>query len=131
MTKLQETAKAKLDALGYLPMESDPKLLSICAAKVTETIRNETGCRDIPEGLMAAAADIAVGEFLAAKRTFAPQDLAMLDLSGGATSIQEGDLNVSFGGDGTCTDDERLESYISHLLSAGSSQYAAYRRIRW
>ena len=73
--------------------------------------------------------DIAVGEFLKAKKTFSPEDLSGLDFSAMVTQIKEGDTDVSFS-EGKSTE-QRLDEFISYLLSYGTPQFSCYRRLRW
>lgn len=96
-------------------------------------IRNEINWKEVPRELENVLVCRVVGEFLLHKKTFAPADLSMLDLSGAAVKqIQAGDTNFVFAsGEGTETDESRLSAFINHLLSYGADQFSAFRRIRW
>ena len=72
--------RERLDSFGYEAKADDEPALAFCVEKVKSTIRNETNRKDIPEGLKHIAADMAAGEFLLSKKTFAPADLEGLDL---------------------------------------------------
>jgi methionine aminopeptidase len=75
---------------------------------------------------------MAVGEFLLAKKTFAPDDLTTLDLSAAVKDIKEGDSSVSFAvGDASQTPEQRLTTFINYLLTYGKEQYASFRRLKW
>ncbi len=75
---------------------------------------------------------MAIGEFLLAKKTFAPDDLTGFDLGPAIKQLQEGDTNTVFvTGEGTMTPEQRLTALISHLLTYGRDEFACYRRIRW
>lgn len=70
-----KAVKERLRFFGYEVREDDRPALAFCIEKVRSTIRNEVNCRDVPEGLEHIAVDMAAGEFLLSKKTFAPADL--------------------------------------------------------
>ncbi|MCD7819273.1 MAG: hypothetical protein LUH07_09525 [Lachnospiraceae bacterium] len=56
----------------------------------------------------------------------------MLDLSVGIKQLQEGDKNTTFAtGESTLTDEQRLDAFISHLLTSGRDEFSSFRRLRW
>ena len=127
-----ETLKKRLSHIGYETKKEDEASLSFCLEKVRSTVRNETNLPDIPEGLEHIATDMAAGEFLLAKKTFAPDDLSALDLTAAVNEIKEGDTTIAFGtGEGSLTPEQRLTAYINHLLTYGKKEFSAFRRIRW
>ena len=74
---------------------------------------------------------MAVGEFLLAKKTFAPDSLSGLDLGAAVKQIQAGDTNTVFAtGEGSQTAEQRLDAFISHLLSR-EEEILHYRRLAW
>jgi len=78
------------------------------------------------------AVDMTVGEFLLAKKTFAPDDLANFDLTYAVKQIQTGDTNTVFAtGDSSLTPEQRLTTFINYLLSYGRAEFSAYRRLKW
>ena len=82
--------------------------------KVRSTIKNEINWNDVPEGLEHIAVDMAVGEFLLSKKTFAPDDLTGFDLEYAVKQIQTGDTNTVFStGEGSMTPEQRLTSFIN------------------
>ena len=82
--------------------------------------------------LVCIAVDMAVGEFLTAKKTFSPDSIAGLDLDYAVKQIQTGDTNTVFAtGEGSQTAEQRLTAFISYLLTYGKGEFACYRRIRW
>ena len=122
----------RLTALGYEVNNSDKSSLAFCVEKVRSSIKNETNMPDIPEGLEHIAIDMAVGEFLLAKKTFAPDDISGLDLDFAVKQIQTGDTNTVFAvGDGSATPEQRLTAFINHLLTYGKAEFNSFRRIRW
>lgn len=127
-----ETVKKRLEAFGYEVRESDEFTLAFCVEKVRNTIKNEINWEDVPEGLEHIAVDMAVGEFLFAKKTFAPDDLTNLDLNFAVKQIKTGDTDTVFTtGEATLTPEQRLTTFINNLLSYGKAEFASFRRLRW
>lgn len=127
-----ERVKERLESLGYVLKDGDEVILTFSIQKVENTIKNDCNVPFIPDGLMNIAIDMAVGEFLTAKKTFSPDDIAGLDLDFAVKQIQEGDTNTVFAtGEGCLTPEQRLTSFISYLLSYGKAEFNSFRRIRW
>lgn len=127
-----DAVKARLQSLGYEVKVEDDFALTFCVEKVRSTVKNEINWQDVPEGLEHIAIDMACGEFLNAKKTFAPDDLESLDLDQAVKQIQTGDTNTVFAvGDGSQTDEQRLVAFINYLLNYGRSEFNSFRRIRW
>lgn len=127
-----EAVKQRLGAFGYEVKDSDEMLLSFSVQKAENTVKNECNVLQVPEGLFNIAVDMAVGEFLLAKKTFAPDDIAGLDLDITVKQIQQGDTNTVFAvGEGSQTAEQRLDTLIQHLLTGGREQFSCYRRLRW
>lgn len=70
----------RLSSLGVETDSSDAFSITFAVEKVRSTIKNEINWQDVPEGLEHIAVDMAVGEFLLSKKTFAPESLN-IDLS--------------------------------------------------
>ena len=127
-----EKVEERLRSFGYTLQDGDETALKFCISKVEATIKNDCNVSAIPEGLVYIAVDMACGEFLSAKKTFAPDSIAGLDLSVAVKQIQEGDTNTVFTtGDATLTDEQRLTAFINYLLTYGRDQFSCYRKIRW
>lgn len=127
-----EAVKERLKSFGYAVKADDEFALTFCVEKVRSTIKNEINWQDVPEGLEHIAVDMAVGEFLLSKKTFAPNDLENLDLDFAVKQIQTGGTNTVFAtGEGTLTPEQRLTSFINYLLSYGKAEFNSFRRIRW
>lgn len=127
-----DTVKERLKSFGYEVKESDEFSLTFCVDKVRNTIENDTNQSEVPEGLEHIAVDMTVGEFLLAKKTFAPDDLANFDLTYAVKQIQTGDTNTVFAtGDSSLTPEQRLTTFINYLLSYGRAEFSAYRRLKW
>ena len=132
MISMPETVKLRLASFGYELLDSDETLLSFSVQKAENTVKNQCSLSEIPEGLFNIAVDMAVGEFLLAKKTFAPDDIAGLDLNAAVERIQQGDSDTVFAvGKGSLTAEQRLDALIKHLLQSGREQFSCYRRIRW
>ena len=127
-----DTVKERLKSFGYEVKESDEFSLTFCVEKVRSSIKNEINWADVPEGLEHVAVDMTVGEFLLAKKTFTPDDLATFNLDYAVKQIQTGDTNTVFAiGDGSMTPEQRLITFINYLLTYGKAEFNSFRRLRW
>ena len=127
-----ERIKERLRSIGYAVKDSDDITTNFAMQKVENTIKNDCNISAIPDGLMHIAIDMVVGEFLMSKKTFAPNELLNLNLDSAIKQIQEGDTNISFAvGEGSKTDEQRLDSFIDYLLNYGRDEFITYRRFRW
>lgn len=127
-----ERVKERLQSLGYTVKDSDDIAINFAMQKVENTIKNDCNISAIPDGLMHVAINMVVGEFLMSKKTFAPNDLLNFNLDSAIKQIQEGDTNISFAvGEGSKTDEQRLDSFIDYLLNYGRDEFVTYRRFRW
>lgn len=132
MNCLFQKAKEKLESFGYEFKTEDNSILEMCFGKVEWTIRNDCNIYSIPEGLASIAIDMAIGEFLTAKKTFSPNEIAGLDLDFAVKQIQEGDTNTVFAtGEASMTPEQRLNNFLNYLLTHGRDEFACYRRLRW
>ncbi len=121
----------RLSSLGIETDKSDEFSITFAVEKVRSTIKNEINWQDVPEGLENIAADMAVGEFLLGKKTFAPDSLN-IDLSYAVKQIQAGDTNTVFAtGESSLTPEQRLDNFINYLLSYGKGEFASFRRVKW
>lgn len=127
-----ERVKERLQSLGYTVKDSDDIAINFAMQKVENTIKNDCNISAIPDGLMNIAINMAVGEFLMSKKTFAPNDLLNFNMDAAIKQIQEGDTNISFAvGEGSKTDEQRLDGFIDYLLNYGRDEFITYRRFRW
>lgn len=127
-----EMTKKRLESFGYEWKDGDEGILLYSVQKVERTIENDCNVTGVPDGLKNIAADMAAGEFLSAKKTFAPGDIAGVDLDFAVKQIQEGDTNTVFTvGEGCLTDEQRLNNLLNCLLTHGRDEFACYRRLRW
>ena len=127
-----DEAVKRLEGFGYEVKAEDFPALKFALGKVENTIKNDCNLSEVPEGLFYIAVDMAVGEFLKMKKTFAADDLAGIDLSAAVKQLQIGDTSTTFAaGDGSLTPEQRLDELIDRLLSYGRGELACYRKIRW
>lgn len=127
-----DTVKKRLQSFGYELGKDDLSSLSFCVEKVRSTVKNKVHWNDVPEGLEHIATDMACGEFLNAKKMFAPDDLTNLDLDVAIKEIRTGDTTTVFAtGEGSQTDEQRLTVFINYLLTYGISEFNSFRKIRW
>lgn len=127
-----DEVKKRLQSFGYEVKESDMFSLTFCIEKVRSSIKNDVNWQDVPEGLEHIAVDMAVGEFLNAKKTFTPDELSNFDLDFAIKQIETGDTKTVFAtGEGSSTPEQRLTGFISYLLTYGKSEFNSFRRIRW
>lgn len=127
-----DKVKGRLESLGYELKDGDEVAINFSVQKVENTIKNDCNVSSIPGGLINIAVDMAVGEFLTAKKTFAPDDIANIDLDFAIKQIQTGDTNTVFAtGEANQTDEQRLNSFLNYLLTYGRDEFSCYRTIRW
>ncbi len=132
MADMKKRLRERLAAFGYELQPADEALLVFALDKAVGSIKNDCNLADLPEGLQRIAVEWAAGEFLQAKKAFAPDDLAGLDLEAAVKQIQAGDTSVVFAaGEGSQTPEQRLNGLINYLLGYGRSELACYRRLRW
>lgn len=127
-----EIVKERLSSFGYELQEGDEFALAFSIQKVENTIKNDCNVSEVPDGLMNIAVDMAVGEFLTAKKTFAPDSIAGIDLELAVKQIQTGDTNTVFAvGEGSLTPEQRLNAFLNYLLTYGREEFSCYRKIKW
>lgn len=127
-----DMVKERLQSFGYEIQDGDEIILNFSIQKVENTIKNDCNVSSIPDGLVNIAVDMAVGEFLTAKKTFSSDSIAGLDLDFAVKQIQTGDTNTVFAtGEGSLTAEQRLNNFLNYLLTYGRDQFSCYRKIRW
>lgn len=127
-----DMVKERLKSFGYELQEGDEIILNFSIQKVENTIKNDCDVSSVPDGLVNIAIDMAVGEFLTAKKTFSPGSIAGLDLEMAVKQIQTGDTNTVFAtGEGSSTPEQRLNTFLNYLLTYGRNEFSCYRKIKW
>ena len=122
--------KARLEAFGYTPKDTDDSAITYAMEKVRSYIKNEVCWADVPDGLQYQAIEMSCGEFLQIKKTFAPADLSNLDLTKAVQQITTGDVSTTFD-TATQSDEQRLDTLISALIHCADGQFSVFRRVRW
>lgn len=131
-TELLDLARERAECFGYEMQEGDEFALIFALKKVEDTIKNLCNVGSVPEELEHIAVDMTVGEFLFAKKTFAPDSLKGINLDYAVKQIKLGDTDVSFAvGTGSLTPEQRLDSFIAYLRNAPRGQLTAFRKLRW
>lgn len=127
-----DMVKDRLQSFGYEIQDGDEIILNFSIQKVENTIKNDCDVSSVPDGLVNIAIDMAVGEFLTAKKTFSPGSIAGLDLEMAVKQIQTGDTNTVFAtGEGSSTPEQRLNTFLNYLLTYGRNEFSCYRKIKW
>ncbi|HBH94808.1 MAG TPA: hypothetical protein DDX91_03595 [Ruminococcaceae bacterium] len=125
-------AKERLETFGYGLKKSDEALLKSSVRRAEEAVRNFCCIDEIPDELASITADMAAGEFLAAKKAFCPRDIEGIDLDAAVKRIEVGDTNTIFAvGEGSLTSEQRFDIFVERLLSGGKNQLLCFRRVRW
>ena len=127
-----EDVKKRLRQFGYEAREEDEFALAFSVEKSVSAVKSEIHQKSVPKELRHVVTDMAAGEFLMGKKTFSPGDLEGLEFGPAVKQIQEGDTNIVFvTGEGSMTDEQRLNAFINHLLNNGRAELYHYRRLRW
>lgn len=124
----------RLGALGVKvsnePSSTDVYLLNFAVNKTRDSIKNKTNLSSIPQGLEHIAIDMAVGEFLFAKKSMGLLNVDSLDFSIVAKQIQDGDTNVVFATNENTTPEARFNAFINYLQH-NEVDFVKYRVLTW
>ncbi len=127
-----EDVKKRLRQFGYEARAEDDPALAFSIEKSADSVKSEIHQKSVPKELRHVVIDMAAGEFLMGKKTFSPSDLEALDFGPAVKQVQEGDTNTVFAaGEGSMTDEQRLNAFINHLFNGGRTEIYHYRRLRW
>ena len=124
-----EAVLKRLVSFGYALKERDGWMVCFAMQKTENRIKNSCNISAISDGLFHVAVDMACGEFLLAKKQTGTLEIAQLDLNRAVTQIREGDTTVQFA-NGT-SDEEKLNTFLNHLLHSGESELVCYRKLSW
>lgn len=129
----ENDVKSFLAAIGFDYSDSDGWMLRFCIDKVINTVKNGCNVSAVPDGIRQVVIQMAVGEFLYAKKNAGQTEgFKSVDFDVAAKSIQEGDTNVTFAiGEGCSTPEQRLDKLTAYLMSSGKSEFVTYRRLKW
>ena len=107
-----EKVKERLQSFGYTLQDGDETILTFCIGKVEATIKNDCNVSEIPEGLVYIAVDMAVAEFLSAKKTFSPESIQGINLNFAIKQIQTCDTDKVIAKEGSEDDGNLVQSLI-------------------
>ena len=129
----ENDVKSFLAAIGFDYSDSDGWMLRFCIDKVINTVNKGCNVSAVPDGIRQVVIQMAVGEFLYAKKNAGQTEgFKSVDFDVAAKSIQEGDTNVTFAiGEGCSTPEQRLDKLTAYLMSSGKSEFVTYRRLKW
>lgn len=114
----------RLGELGCEVSQADSELLLFCKNKVENYIKNYCNLPAVPDGLFEIFVDRICGEFLFLKLESGQLDSESLGEIG-IKSVTEGDISVSFSGEGG------VRKLIEFLMNCGGGELICYRKIRW
>lgn len=126
---LIEAVSNRLSSFGYQMTNDDDWMIQFAFEKVANHIKNSCNVTSIPDGLFHVAVDAACGEFLLAMKQTGRLNLSDLDLNGAITSIKEGDIQVNFANGQS--DEEKLNSFLNHLIHGSDGELICYRKLAW
>lgn len=130
MKNIKDKVVKLLTKIGYTPTEEDDFLIDFSIDKVENDIKNYCNIGEIPDGLAYVFCYRVVGEFLNAMKNSGSLDIENMKLNTAfVTSISMGDTSTSFSDKNS--DENRINSLISYLLTTGQDSINAYRCIKW
>ena len=124
----------RLGALGA-PVSNDSTstdmyLLKFAVNKTTDHINNQTNLSAVPEGLTHVAINMAVGEFLYAKKSMGLLDVSSLDFSTATKRVKDGDTDVEFLVDVKSTPEANFNAFLNYLQH-NETDFVKYRVLSW
>lgn len=122
----------RLATFGYEVTDADEFALKFIIQKTENYIKNNCNILLIPEGLHHIAVDMVCGCFLNEKKAVNIDSLKGFNLDSAIKSIQEGDTNITYAiGEGSKTPEQRLDAFITYLLTYGEKEFVTYRSMTW
>lgn len=130
MENIKDKVVKLLTKIGYTPTEEDDFLIDFSIDKVENDIKNYCNIGEIPDGLAYVFCYRVAGEFLNTIKNSGSLDLENMKLNTAfVTSISMGDTSTSFSDKNS--DENRINSLISYLLTTGQDSINSYRCIKW
>lgn len=124
----------RLGALGVsvsnAPTSTDMYLLNFAVNKTIDHINNQTNLNEVPEGLTHIAVDMAVGEFLFAKKSMGLLDIETLDFSAITKRVKDGDTDVEMVVDAKSTPEAKFDAFLNYLRH-NETDFIRYRVMLW
>ena len=128
-SSLTDSVLKRLDSFGYTPTEADAFCIGFSVQKVENSIKNDCGVAEVPEGLINIAVDMACGEVLGTLYLTGRLSIDSIDLGGAIASVSAGDTSVSF--DNSTSDEGKFNTLLQLLKDGGRGEFACYRTIKW
>ena len=127
-----EDVYSRIESLGYEVQPNDVGRIDYLIALISEKVKLNTHCSEVPCELYNTVVGMVAGEFLAGKLAIGGLDESIIGAA--VKRISEGDTTVEYavgvvGGDKTPA--ERFKAYIDALRSPPDWVFASVRRIRW
>ncbi len=123
----------RLNCFGYKYVkENDNWCLSFTIDKEINHIKNVCNIKEIPKELEETLIDRIVGNFLFNKKQANQLNADNFDLDMAVKALQMGDASITFAtGEGSNTDEDKLNSLINYLMNYGEGDLVCYRKLRW
>jgi len=119
----------RLKSFGYEYAEDEDKSgIDFCIAKVEAEIKNFCNIRKIPKELKWVLIDMVVGEYFFMRKN-AGLSLGSIEIKPVISSINEGDVSVSYVNDGS--NEKRFDKLINDLINGHESSLIRYRKMVW
>lgn len=129
-----EQVKERLTSLGITlsnePTSTDGYLVNFAVDKTVNHINNQTNLTAVPEGLTQVAIDMAVGEFLFAKKSMGLLDIEALNFDAVEKRVKDGDTDVEFAVDAKSTPEAHFNAFITYLQH-NEVDFVKYRVLTW
>jgi len=132
--ELREAVTLRLSMLGYALTEGDAPALDYLEEKCRQDLLTSIHHKELPEGLFYTLADMVAGVFLQERLAAGTLEIEGMDFSGGgAKSITEGDISVTFAGasDGVDSPESRFLARLAAMTHPAEDVLGAYRRLAW
>lgn len=124
--KLLELAIKRLNGLGVLNV--DDSLISVYLDEVVEQVLVNLNRGEIPDGLINTVGGMIAGKYLlTVLASSSATTAAGLTLESGVSSINEGDISVSFAG--ATSEADNLKNIANELITPNKALLARYRRL--
>ena len=122
----------RLLAFGLKLEDNDQWLIVYGMIKQFNHVKNSCNITVVPEELYEILIDRICGEFLFSKHKSKTLTLDNFDFDAAVKQLQEGDTNIQFAiGEGSETDEQKLNNLINYLLTYGEGDFICYRKLKW
>ncbi len=123
---------ARLESFGCTAESIDNFTVNFLIQKVENQIKNNCNIDAIPDGLHQVAVDAVCGYYLQSMKTTNPESLSGINLAPVIKEITEGDTSLTYAfGEGSETNEERLNKLIEYLITNGVQGMITYRCMAW